>query len=174
MWWVLLLGCGPTPGERQALEAAKERLVALDGRITKLENAHPARRSRPTTRPDSPPARPAVADARTLREILADPNSFSRHGIALLHRDAEGEYDGYRLSAVRRGGIANRLGIKNGDILHSVNGQPLHSLDHVKRVYETIGPQTKTLEVRLTRRGEQMVLTLPLDGSPPSPSVPAE
>jgi hypothetical protein len=35
----------------------------------------------------------------------------------VLHRDADGEYDGVRLSAIRRGSVANLMGLNNGDVL---------------------------------------------------------
>ncbi len=55
-------------------------------------------------------------------ENLANLDGLSKLGRALLHRGADGEYDGYRLSAIRRGSVAEQLGIRNGDIIHAVNG----------------------------------------------------
>ena len=60
-------------------------------------------------------------------KYINDLEGISRMGRALLHRGPDGEFDGYRLSAIRRNTLADQLGIKNGDIIHAVNGQPLNS-----------------------------------------------
>ncbi|MEZ4317381.1 MAG: hypothetical protein R3F61_07745 [Myxococcota bacterium] len=50
-------------------------------------------------------------------------------GRALLHRDANGEVDGYRVSAVRLGTLPAKLGLADGDVVHAVNGRELRSVD---------------------------------------------
>jgi type II secretory pathway component PulC len=69
---------------------------------------------------------------------INDLESLSKMGRALLHRGPDGEYDGYRLSAIRRGTLADQLGIKNGDIIHSVNGESLNSMQSAMNAYNTM------------------------------------
>ena len=83
---------------------------------------------------------------------INDLESISRMGRALLHRGADGEFDGYRLSSIRRGSLAEQIGIKNGDVIHSVNGEPLNSVQAAMNAYNTMKGQSQfCLEV--SRRG---------------------
>lgn len=83
---------------------------------------------------------------------INDLESISRMGRALLHRGPDGEFDGYRLSAIRRGTLADQLGIKNGDIIHSVNGEPLNSVQAAMNAYNTMKTQTNFC-FEISRRG---------------------
>lgn len=83
---------------------------------------------------------------------IGDLEGISKMGRALLHRGPDGEFDGYRLSAIRRNTIADQLGIKNGDIIHSVNGQPLNSVQAAMNAYGTMQTQSSFC-FEISRRG---------------------
>lgn len=83
---------------------------------------------------------------------ISDLEGLSKMGRALLHRGPDGEYDGYRLSAIRKGTLADSLGIKNGDIIQSVNGQPLTSMQAAMEAYNTMKTQTNFC-FSVSRRG---------------------
>lgn len=93
-------------------------------------------------------------DGDVLNKYLADLEGLSRMGRALLHRGPDGEFDGYRLSAIRRNTIADKLGIRNGDIIHSVNGKPLNSMQAAMEAYNTM-QNDKNFKLEITRRGER-------------------
>lgn len=98
-----------------------------------------------------------VVDRALLEKHLSDLDGLSRLGRALLHRGPDGEFDGYRLSAIRRGTVVDQLGIKNGDIIHSVNGQPLNSVQGAMSAYQNLMNESSfTFEV--TRRGQRMTM----------------
>jgi general secretion pathway protein C len=90
-------------------------------------------------------------------KYLSDPESIAGLGRALLHRGPDGEYDGYRLSAIRRNTIADQLGIKNGDIIKSVNGQPLNSMQAAMGAYTTMRTQSSFC-FQISRRGSPQEL----------------
>lgn len=98
-----------------------------------------------------------VVDRAVIDQYLGDLEGLSKMGRALLHRGADGEFDGYRLSAIRRDTIADKLGIKNGDVIHSVNGQPLNSVQNAMGAYQTMQSQNE-FEFEITRRGETQKL----------------
>jgi type II secretion system protein C len=96
-------------------------------------------------------------DRAMLDKYIGDIEGISRMGRALLHRGADGEFDGYRLSAIRRNTLADQLGIKNGDVVHSVNGSPLTSVQNAMSAYQTMmNEDSFTFEV--TRRGQKVTL----------------
>ncbi len=92
-----------------------------------------------------------------LNKHLNDLEGISRMGRALLHRGPDGEFDGYRLSAIRRNTIADQLGIKNGDIIHSVNGKPLNSMQAAMEAYNTMQNE-KEFSFTITRRGQEQTM----------------
>ena len=96
-------------------------------------------------------------DGDTLDKYLSDLEGLSRMGRALLHRGPDGEFDGYRLSAIRRNTIAEKLGIRNGDIVHSVNGKPLNSMTSAMDAYNTMQNE-KAFSFEVTRRGQKMTM----------------
>ena len=90
-------------------------------------------------------------------KYINDLESISRMGRALLHRGPDGEFDGYRLSAIRRNTLADQLGIKNGDIIHSVNGQALDSVQSAMGAYNTLKSESSFC-FEITRRGSPQEL----------------
>jgi general secretion pathway protein C len=96
-------------------------------------------------------------ERRMLDEKLADLASLQKEARALLHRGPDGEYDGYRLSAIRRGSMLDSLGVKNGDIIHSVNGLPLTSVDGAMKALEQLRSDS-SFKIEVTRRGQPVSL----------------
>jgi len=84
---------------------------------------------------------------------LEDLDGLAKMGRALLHRGPDGQYDGYRLSAIRRGSLPDQMGIRNGDIIHSINGIEMNSLEGAMEAYEKLRNEGN-LQVEITRRGK--------------------
>jgi type II secretory pathway component PulC len=98
-------------------------------------------------------------DKAVFDKFLSDPTQLATMGRALLHRGPDGEYDGYRLSAIRRGTIADSLGIKNGDVVHSINGKPLNSVQAAMSAgTDLTGGASGPIAIEVTRRGQKMTL----------------
>ncbi len=92
-----------------------------------------------------------------LEENLNDLEGLSRMGRALLHRGPDGDFDGYRLSAIRRGSLPDKLGIRNGDIVHSVNGMQLDSVQGAMQALQALQKENG-LKFEVTRRGQPVTL----------------
>lgn len=98
-----------------------------------------------------------AVDRSLIEQYLQDIEGISKLGRALLHRGPDGEFDGYRLSAIRRGTIADQLGIKNGDVIHSANGQPLNSVQGAMNAYQNLMSEDG-FSFEVTRRGQKMTM----------------
>lgn len=96
-------------------------------------------------------------DRSTLDAALGNMDELSGMARALLHRGPDGEYDGYRLSAIRRDTLPDKVGIRNGDIIHSVNGLQINSLDGAMKALDALKTQPN-LKVEVTRRGQPTTL----------------
>ncbi|MFT5681255.1 MAG: type II secretory pathway component PulC [Myxococcota bacterium] len=110
---------------------------------------------------------PSAGDSRPL---VSTPTTVSRDEITALigeggggiravpHKDASGEVDGYRISGIRRKSLLYRLGAKNGDILHGVNGIAFDSTKAVMEAYNTLADADQ-FTAYITRRGKPVSLS---------------
>jgi len=115
----------------------------------------------------------AATPPETLRDALENPEDLSRAGRALLHRGPDGNYDGYRLSGIRRGSIPDHIGLKNGDIIQAVAGLPLTSMEETMEAYHAL-KDAERFEVVVVRRGAPMTLDIGLDDPLPVVAVDEE
>lgn len=74
------------------------------------------------------------------------------------HKGPDGEIDGFRLSSVRQGSLFSKLGIKNGDIVHAVNGTPLTSAEGAMSAYGALKNQG-SFNFEITRRNQRSTLS---------------
>ena len=74
------------------------------------------------------------------------------------HKGPDGEIDGFRLSSVRQGSLFSKLGIKNGDIVHSVNGTPLTSAEGAMSAYGALKNQG-SFSFEITRRNQRSTIS---------------
>lgn len=73
------------------------------------------------------------------------------------HKGPDGQVDGYRLSAIRKGSLLERLGVKNGDIVKAVNGKPLTSTEGAMSLYSSMSSE-KSFSFDITRRSQDTTL----------------
>ena len=70
-----------------------------------------------------------------------------------------GKPEGFKLFAIREGTGFARIGLCNGDVVHSVDGLDLKSPERALEVYSHV-KEASHLEIALTRRGAPLTLTL--------------
>jgi len=100
-----------------------------------------------------------TVDSLPLDQLPSD--ELTRMGRALQHVGADGQTDGYRLSRIRDGSLPYRLGLRNGDIVHAINGHPLTNLASALHAWEAEGG-AHVFEVELTRGGDPLLLEVEL------------
>ena len=152
-----------------AREDRRVKIRRSDGRIEVItaegaDAAKPATEPKTTAEPSAEASESGiekiseteyVVPRELLDEQLADLEGLSRMGRALLHRGPDGEFDGYRLSAIRRGSLPDQLGIRNGDVIHTVNGMPLSSVQGAMNAFQTLQNEAG-FSFEVTRRGQTM------------------
>jgi type II secretory pathway component PulC len=67
--------------------------------------------------------------------------------------------DGYEIGQIKAGGVADQLGLRNGDVVLEVNGQPLDGVATVMRLFGELQtmPQAK---VAVLRNGQRITLVV--------------
>jgi general secretion pathway protein C len=96
-------------------------------------------------------------DQGVLEEALGDPAKFAGQIRPTPHKDGSGNIDGFRLSAIRKGSLFDKLGIKNGDVVHAVNGKPLTSAESALSSYQTLRNE-RGFTFEISRRNQRQTL----------------
>lgn len=182
MWWLLLLiACG----DDERLAALEARVVELETKQAALETelaetraaAEKARSSLPPADLSHWPVREVepgryTVDHERMKE-LAPREDWAKAARVIPHRGADGEVDGYRISAIRRTSVVAALGLKNGDVVHALNGIALVDIESAMQAYELLDDGER-LEASISRRGEPMTLVWEPGTVPPEPETPPE
>ena len=95
-----------------------------------------------------------TVDQSLLDEVLANPEALATQLRAVPHKGPDGNIDGYRLSGIRKGSTIEQLGVKNGDIIHSVNGKELTSVSNAMDAYSSLGSE-KSFSFEVTRKNQR-------------------
>jgi len=99
-----------------------------------------------------------TVDQSFLDELLANPEALATQIRAVPHKGADGNVDGYRLSGIRKGSPFEQIGVKNGDIIHSVNGKDLTSMGNAMDAYSSLGSE-KSFSFEVTRKNQRQTMT---------------
>jgi general secretion pathway protein C len=89
-------------------------------------------------------------------KITANPMAFAK-GARVVPSMTNGKPDGFKLYAIAPGSLFARIGLENGDTLHSANGFELTSADKALEVYSKLRSAT-SVELEVVRRGKPVTL----------------
>jgi general secretion pathway protein C len=92
-----------------------------------------------------------LVDRRQLQQQLGRPEFLNQ---ALIVPNPEG---GFLVRQVQAGSLYEKLGLRPGDVIRNVNGQPLTSMDDVMRLYQQFGTAQRVL-VDVQRQGRSETL----------------
>jgi general secretion pathway protein C len=93
-------------------------------------------------------------DESVISGALGNIDSLISQVRATPHKGPDGEIDGFRLSAIRRGSLLQKLGIKNGDVIHGVNGTPLTSATGAMGAFQSMQSE-RSFSFDVTRRNQK-------------------
>ena len=149
-------------------------------RVEKLSLVDEAKAVRPTTRTASKPTRrPSTGkkdamsdlinegvkktgdneyevDRALVNKITENPLVASK-GARIVPAIKGGKPNGFRLYAIRPSSVYAKLGIKNGDTIHAINGFELNDMSKGFEIYSKL-KSASNLSVTLTRRGKPVNL----------------
>ncbi len=95
-------------------------------------------------------------DKKVVDKVLENPMSVAR-GARIVPSIKNGKNNGFKLYAIRPSSVYAKLGLMNGDTIHSINGFDLTSPDKALEVYTKVREAT-SLSVTATRRGKPVTL----------------
>lgn len=97
-----------------------------------------------------------TVDQEVFDELLQNPEKLYTQIRATEHKK-DGEVDGYRVSGIRRKSIFYKLGIKNGDVIHNVNGMSLTNLNEAMKAFESL-QSSRDFNFDITRRRKKRTM----------------
>ncbi|PRP92062.1 hypothetical protein ENSA5_51560 [Enhygromyxa salina] len=93
-----------------------------------------------------------TVDKAFVEKLLANPAQLTKQA-RIVPAVRDGETKGYKFYGIRPGSLPKLLGMKNGDLLTSVNGHQLESLDQAMDLYNKLR-RASHLSVTLERKGK--------------------
>ncbi|MEM6989702.1 MAG: hypothetical protein AAF721_04375 [Myxococcota bacterium] len=102
--------------------------------------------------------RRCLVDSALVETLWTTPASLAKQFRVIPYR-RDGRVYGYRLSAIRRGTIGSRLGIKNGDILVAIDDESLTTPDEMLALYTELRDATH-FDLEFERRGKPFDLEI--------------
>lgn len=102
-----------------------------------------------------------TVDRSVVDQALANPTKFAKD-VRVRPYKKNGEVVGFRLRRVQTGSAIEQLGAKRGDVLHSVNGIELKSVDDALSAYQKLRSENQ-LSFSVTRRGKPVDLKINID-----------
>ena len=117
--------------------------------------------SKTASRPSA--AVPSVRDESTitvrlsdLERSLQDINQLMSN-VRIRPHFKDGVADGLVITRIRAGSVFRRLGLRNGDILQEINGNPIENPDHILSMYNDL-KSGSPMSIQIKRRGQQRTL----------------
>ena len=86
-------------------------------------------------------------DQKMLEEALSDPNQLMTQARAIPQED------GLKFFAIRPNSVFFKIGLRNGDVLHSINDVELDNIENAFSIFEELRGQTH-FSMDLSRRGQ--------------------
>lgn len=88
-------------------------------------------------------------DRKMMDELLSNPNDILTKARVVPHDD------GLRFFAIRPNSIFSKIGIRNGDTVHTINDVGLDNVENAFSLFEDLKGQNR-ISIDLTRRGKRM------------------
>lgn len=95
-------------------------------------------------------------DKNVVDKVLENPMAVAR-GARIVPSIKNGKANGFKLYAIRPSSVYAKIGLMNGDTIHSINGFDLTSPDKALEVYTKVREAT-SLSINATRRGKPISL----------------
>ena len=127
--------------------------VGTKDEILTMEESAASRRDR-GRRPSKPNERgkTITVSRKDIQNSLKDINNLMSQ-VRIRPHFKDGKSDGLSVSRIKGGSIFSKLGLRNGDIVQKINGEPINSPDEVLVLYEKLKSGSR-VSLEVTRKGE--------------------
>ena len=132
----------------------KDEILLMDDATTEtVGRRSPSAAAPPTAQSDGRPDRTVNLKKQELEESIANLPEMMKT-IKINTHIKDGEPDGVQISGVKSGTIFRKLGLINGDIIQSIDGKDIRSIEDLASMYDDL-QSSKNVSIRFERRGRQ-------------------
>lgn len=145
---------------QRQLEEQQAQIQALHGLV-----AHPTTPEAPSTGEPEWSVRQAPTGPIFEADWSSIPSAWiMRQCRAIPHKAAAGtdEVDGLRLSGIRKGRVLDQLGFRSGDIIHTVNGRPVASMEAMSELHHQLAQVDRPIRLEVTLSRSKQPVTMQL------------
>lgn len=131
----------------------KDEILLMEEPTTKTVNLSPSssRASSPGTRPG--PSRTITIKRDDIEQSLSNIQDLVTQASIKPHF-TDGEVDGLSVTGVKAGSIFRKMGLRNGDIVKSVNGNDIKSPEDLLSLYSDLQAEDN-ISIKIIRRGRE-------------------
>jgi type II secretion system protein C len=98
-----------------------------------------------------------LVERETVSDSLSNLSTMMKDIRVVPSFDAAKEPNGYRVASIRFGSLLDKLGVKRGDIIQTVNGLPISDPDRAYQAYQQFKEET-SIQLEVLRRGQPITL----------------
>ena len=135
-----------------------DRDEVLEMKEPSSSKSTPSRSSRTSSRTSraAPRPRTITVDRSDMEAELADINKILSQARIRPHFQ-DGQSDGLTITGIKAGSIFRKMGLRNGDIIHGINGDPIQSPEDVFGMYDSM-KSGSNISIQIKRRGRETTL----------------
>ena len=128
------------------------RVGTKDEILTMEESAASRRDKRREPSRSTERGRTITVNRKDIQSSLKDINKLMSE-VRIRPHFKDGQSDGLSVSRIKGGSVFSKLGLRNGDIVQKINGEPINSPDEVLALYEKLKSGSR-VSLEVTRKGE--------------------
>lgn len=98
-----------------------------------------------------------MLDKQYVESELNDINRLITEVRAVPNMTPDGSSDGFKLFAIRNGSLFSKIGLRNGDVVRSVNGLQLNSIEQGLETFQALRHESN-LNIEISRNGQAKTL----------------
>ena len=128
----------PAPVAAAPAGAPDDFMAAVDKGVKKIDDTH------------------YEIDRSLVDKVLGDPNLVAR-AARIVPSIKDGKSNGFKMYAIRPNSVYAKIGMQNGDTIHSITGFEMTSPDKALEVYTKV-KSASSLSIQMTRRGNPVTM----------------
>ncbi len=99
-----------------------------------------------------------LLDRDTVTQSLKNLSTMMRDIRVVPSFDAARQPNGYRVASIRYGSLLDKLGLKRGDVIQSINGLPISDPDRAYQAYQQLKDES-SIQIEILRGSRPQTLT---------------
>jgi general secretion pathway protein C len=103
-----------------------------------------------------PAERTVSLDRSQIENAMGDINDLMQQ-VKIMPHFSDGQPDGFSLTGIRPNSIFRKMGLRNGDIITGVNGEPIQTMEDAMGFYKQLS-SSENVSVQMKRRGRENTL----------------